>query len=754
MGDLQKEMELPLRKRIRRFATVPHFIRLGTQLWGRDWATYGRPGDRVDLWAEIQLNVFTSARVGEYIESTARAGSGRGLRYRDVSFGIFRNEYGDPEFAMQVVKDAKGLEERPLFCNPILTHLAMFLAKGAFRDYKTMEELLALQPSNEEEMFLLRWEPHMLDLPIYQRKDGKTESASTFSNRLRSLGRRAGYDCPPTIHDFRAEALHCIDKFYTSSQRMRAAGHRDDRTYTDFYAPTNPGTDGQGSYLGGTRRTVVNELFRSLTVAWNPELAQSLPAEMMFELEHRPDFAAIEQRLRELCLGVGSDGPDATKERTLLQAQKRQLLADELRRLQRDQPRDIARDSSDSDTHIGHLRTMFPRIRKLMGPRDRLADNLLVTAPIRSDVGRAVLDDLISLYKQTSEIEVRAGLEPEKCRCVHGCKRVLPSNARDAKRSRHVYGCVKKHLQSTRSFGEFCFLCNEWFDKATRWESHCQSHLDREPPTQCNPFAYDKCIASPGFCPWCLGDTQLDAASRMIHFVEAREWRAHVESHISALDERVSARKAPLPLQLRCPHPRPQCDRQTFDSVQRLVFHLQDVHCWMRGTSRPRRSCRTATPDEVAAGDGDGDEEPHQQQEEEQEDFGFDEYEEEALSDDSYTLDSRSDSLSTASSFSIPSPPPVHSSSIAPPSSWSRASWPVDQGRHTVFYDPTTSYPSFGNPGFQDMRVDDPRYYLYHGCDVAYLTQSAGWPPLALSQSHLLHVAPGYAPRHDCTVYH
>ncbi|KAG8980964.1 hypothetical protein FRB95_000474 [Tulasnella sp. JGI-2019a] len=106
-------MQLPLRKRIRRFAAVFHFIQLGTQLWERDWATFGRPGDRVDLWAEIQLNIFTSARVGEYIESTARAGSGRGLCYRDVSFTIFRNEHGDAEFAMQVVKDAKGMTFLP-----------------------------------------------------------------------------------------------------------------------------------------------------------------------------------------------------------------------------------------------------------------------------------------------------------------------------------------------------------------------------------------------------------------------------------------------------------------------------------------------------------------------------------------------------------------------------------------------------------------------------------------------------------------
>ena len=59
-----------------------YFLYLGTQLWQNDWLMYEKPGIRVDAWAEIQLNVFTSARVGEYIESTCRADSGRGLHYR------------------------------------------------------------------------------------------------------------------------------------------------------------------------------------------------------------------------------------------------------------------------------------------------------------------------------------------------------------------------------------------------------------------------------------------------------------------------------------------------------------------------------------------------------------------------------------------------------------------------------------------------------------------------------------------------
>lgn len=78
---LAKEVGFALRKRLRSFGTTNHFIHLGTQLWKKDWHTYGKPRIRVNTWAKIQLDVFSSARVGEYIESSCRAGSGRGLYY-------------------------------------------------------------------------------------------------------------------------------------------------------------------------------------------------------------------------------------------------------------------------------------------------------------------------------------------------------------------------------------------------------------------------------------------------------------------------------------------------------------------------------------------------------------------------------------------------------------------------------------------------------------------------------------------------
>ncbi|KAG6901097.1 hypothetical protein C0995_000798 [Termitomyces sp. Mi166 len=644
------------------------------------------------FWAELQLYAFTSGRVGEYIESTARAGSGRGLRYRDVSFSIFRNEYGDAEFAMQVVKDAKGmtfmpckrpehslhegLEERPLFCNPILTHLAMFIAKGAFRDYKTMEELLALEPPDEEEMYLLRWEPEMYDRPIYQRKDGKMESASTFSNRLRGLAHRAGYPNPPTVHDFRAEGLFRIGNFYSPSQRMRQAGHRDDRTYTEYYAPTNPGTDGQGSYFGGTRRTLVNERFRALTVAWNPELYQSLPAEKMYELQNRPDFAALDEQLLELCLR--RDSSDGTEKRKHLQAQKRQLIADELRRLQSDQPRNITKSAPDSQ--VGHQRTMFSRIRHLMGPRDRLAHNLLLTAPIRSDVGRAVLSDLITLYSQTSEVEARPGLEPERCCCASKIEKATKRYALSSSECSPVLTPRPPWKQQPEGPEAF----------QTRLRLREEASLGRGLLWRVLLSVQDRCLHSATPSP----TTSASPPPASVPSAWAtRDWTppsacgtSSVESHISELGALVSMNQGP-PLLLRCPHPRPQCKEETFDSLQRLVFHLQDVHCWIRHTSRPRKSglgCLPTAPDDV-------DEEEH----------------------DEVEYDDAPEAMDKISGC-IPTPDyrPRSSCAIASPSSScassSSASWSDDQSQCNVLVSASSHRPI--HP-VQDVPFGDKMYY-------------------------------------------
>ena len=81
-------------------------------------------------------------------------------------------------------------------------------------------------------------------------------------------------------------------------------------------------------------------------------------------------------------------------------------------------------------------------------------------------------------------------------------------------------------------------------------------------------FNYGGGLASPGYCPFCLGDEVFPATKRMYQFLDRAKWRDHIHKHIG---EDLGGSKPPL-----CPHPRPQC-AGAFESVQELMFHLQDV---------------------------------------------------------------------------------------------------------------------------------------------------------------------------------
>jgi len=104
----------------------------------------------------------------------------------------------------------QGLQPGRLMCTPVLTLLARAIADNAFKDYSTMEELLAIEPSKDE-MYCLQQSDRVHDKTFFQAISiGQMEKASTFSKRLRALGLCAGYLHPPTIHDFRAEGLYLI----------------------------------------------------------------------------------------------------------------------------------------------------------------------------------------------------------------------------------------------------------------------------------------------------------------------------------------------------------------------------------------------------------------------------------------------------------------------------------------------------------------------------------------------------------------
>lgn len=366
-----------------------------------------------------------------------------------------------------------------------------------------------------------------------------------------------------------------LDQLYSLAQRMKHAGQKDPNTYNNHYQPNNSGTDGQGSYFGTEVRTVVNDLFRGLTVARNPQLLQSLPAAEREALKTSPELAAIEEELTTL---LGQRDKKSTSRRAKLYADKRKLADRELRKWQKAQPYRPDTTGGENDPPCYH-RSLFSRVRFLMPERDRLSTSLFETDTLRSSTGLMALRDMIALCNAETEVELRPGLEPRLCQCGDTARRrKLPGSGHAAKYThstydwRHVYNCFKK---SHGGFVELCFLCNEWVVGELQWSDHCRSHLacPETLPIQCEPLVYGGVLATAGYCVFCMADSSLEPDLRLRQFLDKYSWRDHVHGHYRVYVQSVEGGKL-----ASCPHLNLRCDME-FDSTKHLEFHLLDVHC-------------------------------------------------------------------------------------------------------------------------------------------------------------------------------
>ncbi|KAK3176123.1 hypothetical protein OEA41_007445 [Lepraria neglecta] len=104
-----------------------------------------------------------------------------------------------------------------------------------------------------------------------------------------------------------------------------------------------------------------------------------------YELENTPEFTAIEDKIEALAAKAKTDSTAKNSQNTLI-AQKRKLVSKELCRCQKLQPSKLLASPDDAEL-IGYYRTQFHRVRRLIPERDRLASNLFLVAPIRSDKG-------------------------------------------------------------------------------------------------------------------------------------------------------------------------------------------------------------------------------------------------------------------------------------------------------------------------------------------------------------------------------
>lgn len=113
---------------------------------------------------------------------------------------------------------------------------------------------------------------------------------------------------------------------------------------------------------------------------------------------------------------------DSTSRRKKLYAEKKKLADTELRKWQKSQPYCPGTTGNDNVPPC-YYRSIFNRVRFLMPERDRLASTLFETVTLRSPTGLSALRDMIALCEVDAEVEVRAGLEPDKCRCADSMRR-------------------------------------------------------------------------------------------------------------------------------------------------------------------------------------------------------------------------------------------------------------------------------------------------------------------------------------------
>ena len=332
-----------------------------------------------------------------------------------------------------------------LAVNPVAFILAIALADGAFRDYATLDEILAIEPPSDEAIWQVEWKESILDTPFCRAITSRglssnIQTANSFGDQLARLGKRSGHERNITIHAVRREALikadgdalspaifvHALidaaDNGYSEAERMKFAGHLNPSTFPAFYMAPLSTVDGQGSFLGQRLRRDFIEDFRGMALSRNSQLWQSLPAKLQYDLECRPDFMALDKEIAAISeriklVGHEDNCQDLRARRRDLYVQRRGLTLAELKASQKGQPRRLTAVATTDAPVEDYHRIFFTRVRRLIPERDRLATSLFLPITLRSAEGRAAVQDLVALCAQDRQVAYHPSLRPHTDRC-------------------------------------------------------------------------------------------------------------------------------------------------------------------------------------------------------------------------------------------------------------------------------------------------------------------------------------------------
>ena len=119
------------------------------------------------------------------------------------------------------------------------------------------------------------------------------------------------------------------------------------------------------------------------------------------------------------------------------------------------------------------------------------------------------------------------------------------------------------------------------------WEAYCHAHLVELPSNRCGTVTYCHTLVRPGYCPFCMGKTELPASQRLKPWSRDHKLWVHIE------EEHLVGCQWPL----TCLHP--SCDTLHTDWTA-FRFHLMDGHEISRvRPGKPATPGHTPLPDKV-----------------------------------------------------------------------------------------------------------------------------------------------------------
>lgn len=137
---------------------------------------------------------------------------------------------------------------------------------------------------------------------------------------------------------------------------------------------------------------------------------------------------------------------------------------------------------------------------------------------------------------------------------------------------------------SSAHFVELCFECGHWFNDPSEWSYHCQFHLQMpETLFRCDPLIFRNAPIKAGYCPFCLGNENLEIKCRMQQFLDKSKWHCHIDDHLQTLVNDFNCKH------LGC--------STNITSLSELINHLWDWHHYrpLRGKKR-KMSAEDASP--------------------------------------------------------------------------------------------------------------------------------------------------------------